>query len=114
MQNKKNANKKQGVGGGIVATTSAVAVTETTARAREVGVVAASFGDSMVAATGVGDSMVAASSGDSMVATASSGDSTVGGGTNSQHVVVPTMENAIQRVQSKKKKKNNNKRKGKT
>ena len=41
-----------------------------------------------------------------MVATASSGDSTIGGGTNSQHVVVPTVEKVIQRVQSKKKKKN--------
>ncbi|KAF3950857.1 hypothetical protein CMV_023443 [Castanea mollissima] len=106
LSNEMNANKKQGARGGIVAATSVVAVTETTARAREAGVVAASSGDSMVAATGVGDSMVAASSGDSMVATTSSGDSTVSDGTNSQHVVVPTVEKAIQRVQSRKKKKN--------
>ena len=105
MQNKKNANKKQGVGGRIVATTSAVAVTETTAGAGEARVVAASSGDSMVAATSVGDSMVAASSGDAMVDATSVGDSTADGGTNSQRVVVPTVEKAIQRVQSKKKKK---------
>ena len=106
MQNEMNAHKKQGARGGIDATTSAVAVTKTTARAREAGVVAASSGDSMVAATGVGDSMVAASSGDSVVAATSVGDSTTGGGTNNQRVVVPIVEKAIQRVQSKKKKKN--------
>ena len=86
MQNEKNANRKQGAGGGIVATTSAFAVTEATARAREARVVAASSGDSVVDATSVGDS-------------------TAGGGTNSQHVVVPTVEKAIPRVQSKKKNK---------
>ncbi|KAK9989344.1 hypothetical protein SO802_029583 [Lithocarpus litseifolius] len=77
LSNEMNANKKQSAGGGIVATTSAVAVSETTARTGEAGIVAASSGDSMVAATGVGDSMVAASSGHSMVATTSSGDSTI-------------------------------------
>ena len=56
MQNEKNANRKQGAGGGIVAPTSAFAVTETTARAGEARVVDASSGDSVVDATSVGDS----------------------------------------------------------
>ncbi|XP_050262038.1 uncharacterized protein LOC126706550 [Quercus robur] len=54
LSNEKNANRKQGAGGGIVATTSAFAVTETTARAGEARVVVASSGDSVVDATSVG------------------------------------------------------------
>nr|POF10690.1 hypothetical protein CFP56_50149 [Quercus suber] len=71
LSNEKNANKKQIAKGGIVATTSAVAVTETTAGAGEARVVAASSGDSVVDATSVGDSTAG------------------GGGTNSPRVVVP-------------------------
>nr|XP_023920482.1 uncharacterized protein LOC112032007 [Quercus suber]POF00233.1 hypothetical protein CFP56_37742 [Quercus suber] len=71
QSNEKNANKKQIAKGGIVATTSAVAVTETTAGAGEARVVAASSGDSVVDATSVGDSTAG------------------GGGTNSPRVVVP-------------------------
>ena len=113
MQNEKNANRKQGAGGGIVATTSAVAETETIAGAEEARVVGASSGDSMVAATSVGDSMVAASSGDSTVSATSVGDSTVGDGTNSQCVVVSTVEKAIQRVQSKEEEEKKKKKKKK-
>ena len=113
MQNEKNANKKRGAGGGIVATTSAVTETETIGGAGEARVVGASSGDSMAAATSVGDSIVSASSEDSTVSATSVGDSTVGDGTNSQCVLVPNVEKAIQRVQSKEEEEKKKKKKKK-